>query len=96
MPKAPATNPSKVLGVVHGEFFSIDVSGAEFTVDPNVVPPVQLQTVADLDQVLKPYEVPSRLASRLGHRLQGASTSGALAAMSSPVSVSTRPMSDTG
>ncbi|XP_065181655.1 cytoskeleton-associated protein 5-A-like isoform X1 [Sycon ciliatum] len=71
---APAAAMSQTVGVVKGDHFSIDLSGPEFTVDPGLVPPVQLKNAGNVGELVHPYSVPERISARLGSRLHGISS----------------------
>ena len=61
---APAAAMSQTVGVVKGDHFSIDLSGPEFTVDPGLVPPVQLKNAGNVGELVHPYSVPERISAR--------------------------------
>ena len=58
-----AAAPAKPSYVVQGEF-SIDLDVPELTVNAGVVPPVQLTTVDDFDELMKPFTLPQDLQQR--------------------------------
>lgn len=53
---------AKVSHVVQGQF-SIDLDAPELTVNAHVVPPVQLATVEDYDELVK-FSLPQQLKER--------------------------------